>query len=331
MINCNKNNISVYIKQNLNIIQFDYIHVRCYNNIESVFIRGDKIKMIFKKTIYNYLFELIVLSLGCFIMSVGLNMFLEPYMIASGGLTGLAIVLKKIFNTPLWFINLVFNIPLFIFGVKILGKKDATKTLIGILFLTFFLKITEPLTLTFQTNDVLLSSIAGGIVVGISLGMLFRIDASTGGTELACLILNKIFPFISISVFMFIIDGLVITLAGLVSRNIQTALYAIISLYISVKICDSIIEGFNFSKSFTIITNKSDEICNEIMSKLERGVTFLDGRGGYSKEKKDVLLVVVSRREEVTLRKLVDEIDPYAFVIINNAHEVLGEGFSKEA
>lgn len=284
--------------------------------------------MILKNKQYQYFFELITLSLGCFIMSVGLNMFLEPYMIASGGLTGLAIVLKKIFNTPLWLINLVFNIPLFISGIKILGKKDAIKTLIGILLLTFFLKITEPLTLAFQTNDVLLSSIAGGIVVGVSLGMLFRIDASTGGTELACLILNKIFPFISIPVFIFIIDGFVIILASLVSKNIQIALYAIVSLYISVKVCNTIIEGFDFSKSFIIVTDKSKEVRDSVIKNLERGVTFLEGRGGYSNQKKDVLLVVVSRREEVVLRKLINEIDPIAFVIINNAYEVLGEGFS---
>ena len=286
--------------------------------------------MILKNKKYKYFFELIILALGCFIMSVGLNMFLEPYMIASGGLTGLAIVLKNLFNTPLWFINLVFNIPLFIFGIKILGKKDAIKTLIGILLLTFFLKVTEPLTSTFQTTDILLSSIAGGIVVGISLGMLFRVDASTGGTELACLILNRIFPFISISVFMFIIDGAVITLAGVVSKNIQIALYAIISLYVSVKICDTIVEGFDFSKSFIIVTNHPDEISDSIMKNLDRGVTFLEGRGGYSKQRKDVLLVVVSRREEVLLRKLVNEIDPLAFVIINNAYEVLGEGFTRK-
>ncbi|WP_346042391.1 YitT family protein [Paraclostridium tenue] len=286
--------------------------------------------MSLKNKKYKYFFELIILALGCFIMSVGLNMFLEPYMIASGGLTGLAIVLKNLFNTPLWFINLVFNIPLFIFGIKILGKKDAIKTLIGILLLTFFLKVTEPLTSAFQTTDILLSSIAGGIVVGISLGMLFRVDASTGGTELACLILNRIFPFISISVFMFIIDGAVITLAGVVSKNIQIALYAIISLYVSVKICDTIVEGFDFSKSFIIVTNNPDEISDSIMKNLERGVTFLEGRGGYSKQRKDVLLVVVSRREEVLLRKLVNEIDPLAFVIINNAYEVLGEGFTRK-
>lgn len=263
-------------------------------------------------------------------MSIGLNMFLEPYTIASGGLTGLAIVLKSLFNTPLWIINLTFNIPLFIFGVKILGKSDALKTLIGIILLTIFLGITEPLTTVFQTEDLLLSAIAGGIIVGISLGMLFRIDASTGGTELACLILNKIFPSISISMFMFIIDGIVIILAGIVSKNIETALYATISLYISVKVSDTIVEGFDFSKSFIIVTNNSDEIANSIMDNLGRGITFLDGRGGYSREKKDVLLVVVSRREEVHLKRLVNEIDPIAFIIINNAYEVLGEGFSKK-
>lgn len=278
----------------------------------------------------SYIFELIILALGCFIMSIGLNMFLEPYTIASGGLTGLAIVLKSLFGTPLWVINLVFNIPLFIFGVKILGKSDAIKTLIGILFLTFFLGVTEPLTSSNITQDVLLASIAGGIIVGISLGMLFRIDASTGGTELACLILNKVFPFITISTFMFIIDGVVIALAAIVSRNIETALYAIISLYISVKISDTIVEGFDFSKSFIIVTEKPAKISNAIMDQLERGVTVLEGRGGYTNEKKDVLLVVVSRREEVHLKRIVNDIDPMAFIIINNAHEVLGEGFSNK-
>lgn len=284
-----------------------------------------------KNKFFSYTFELMILSLGCFIMSVGLNMFLEPYTIASGGLTGLAIVLKSLFNTPLWLINLVFNIPLFIFGVKILGKSDAIKTLIGILLLTFFLGLTQPLTTTFNTDDILLSAIAGGIVLGISLGMLFRIDASTGGTELACLILNKVFPSISISVFMFIIDGIVILLAGIVSKNIETTLYATISLYISVKISDAIVEGFDFSKSFIIVTDKPNIIGNSIMDNLGRGITFLEGRGGYSNDKKDVLLVVVSRREEVILKKLVNEIDPMAFIIINNAHEVLGEGFSRKA
>ena len=283
-----------------------------------------------KNKYLSHTFELIILAIGCFIMSVGLNMFLEPYTIASGGLTGLAIILKSLFGTPLWVINLVFNIPLFIFGVKILGKSDATKTLIGILLLTFFLRITDQLTSANATNDVLLSSIAGGIVVGISLGMLFRIDASTGGTELACLILNKIFPFISVSVFMFIIDGIVIILAGLVSRNIETALYATISLYISVKISDAIVEGFNFSKSFIIITDKPNKVSNAIIDSLERGVTVLEGRGGYTNEKKDVLLVVVSRREEIHLKRIVNDIDPMAFIIINNAHEVLGEGFSNK-
>lgn len=263
-------------------------------------------------------------------MSVGLNMFLEPYTIASGGLTGLAIVLKSLFNTPLWFINLVFNIPLFIFGFKILGKKNALKTLIGIILLTMFLGITQPLATYHTTDDILLSSIAGGIVLGISLGMLFKIDASTGGTELASLILNKIFPFISISIFMFIIDGIVIILACIVSKNIETGLYAAISLYISVKISDIIVEGFDFSKSFIIITDKSNDLSKSIMDTLERGVTFLEGRGGYTNTKKDVILVVASKREEVHLKKMVNEIDPRAFIIINNAHEVLGEGFGKK-
>lgn len=277
---------------------------------------------------FTDIIDISVLILGCFIMSVGLNMFLEPYTIASGGLTGLAIVLNKLFGTKLWVINLVFNIPLFVFGYKILGKKNAIKTLVGILFLTFFLGVTEPLTNNLVTNDILLSSIAGGIIVGVSLGLLFKVNASTGGTELACLILHKIFPFISVSVFMFIIDGIVILLAGFVTKNIEIALYATVSLYITVKVSDVIVEGFNFSKAILIITDTPDILANSIMDELDRGITFLEGRGGYSNFHKDIIFIVVSKREEAALIRLIHRVDPGAFVVISTVQDVLGNGFN---
>ena len=274
--------------------------------------------------------DIFLLLIGCLLMSISINMFFDPHDIAPGGLTGVSILVSTLTGIPIWLINISVDIPLFLFAYRILSKKDSLKTVLGIIFLTTSLKITENFSNIHITDDVLLSAIAGGIVVGISLGMLFRVDASTGGSELACLILNKIFPFISISTFLFIIDGIVIILAGIVSRNIETALYATISLYITIKISDTIVEGFDFSKSFIIVTDKFDELSKAIMKDLERGVTFLEGRGGYTNIKKDVLLVVVSRREEVHLKKLVNEIDPMAFIIINDAHEVLGEGFSKK-
>lgn len=276
---------------------------------------------------FTYISDMLILILGCFIMAVGLNTFLEPYTIASGGLTGLAIVLNKIFSVKLWIINLLFNIPLLVFGFKILGKKNSFKTLEGILFLTLFLGLTEPLTRMLVTEDILLSAIAGGIVIGISLGLLFRINASTGGTELACLILNKIFPFISISTFMFIIDGIVILLAGFVTRNIETALYATASLYITVKVSDVIVEGFDFSKAALIISDTPKDLSKNIMNELGRGITFLEGRGGYSNLGKDIIFIVVSKREETSLIRLVHTVDPSAFIVITTVHDVFGNGF----
>lgn len=260
-------------------------------------------------------------------MALSLNMFFEPHSIAPGGLTGLAIVINAIVSVPLWLINLVFNIPLFIWAYKILSKKDCLKTIVGIAFLTFFLNITTPLASLNATNDPLLATIAGSIVMGISLGLIFRVNGSTGGTDLIGLLANKYIPSLSIPILMGIADFIVVSLSGIVSKEIEIALYSALSLYITVKVSDFIIEGFNFSKSFTIISDKSSEIIQSIIDDLDRSATLLTGRGAYLKEDKDVILVVVSKKEVVTLKHLIKSIDPGAFIIITDVHEAVGNGF----
>lgn len=265
--------------------------------------------------------------LGCFIMSLSLNMFFEPHAIAPGGLTGLAIVISSVVSIPLWIINLVFNIPLFIWAYKILSKKDCLKTIIGIVFLTLFLNITEPLASLDATNDQLLATIAGSIVMGVSLGLIFRVNGSTGGTDLIGLLTNRYIPNLSVPVLMGLADFMVVSLSGIVSKEIEIALYSALSLYITVKVSDFIIEGFNYSKSFTIISDKSNDIIQSIINDLDRSATLLPGKGAYLREDKDVILVVVSKKEVVTLKHLVKAIDPDAFVIITDIHEALGNGF----
>lgn len=271
--------------------------------------------------------EITCMITGCFLMALSLNMFFEPHSIAPGGLTGLAIVINAIVSVPLWLINLVFNIPLFIWAYKILSKKDCLKTIVGIAFLTFFLNITTPLTSLNATNDPLLATIAGSIVMGISLGLIFRVNGSTGGTDLIGLLANKYIPSLSIPILMGIADFIVVSLSGIVSKEIEIALYSALSLYITVKVSDFIIEGFNFSKSFTIISDKSSEIIQSIIDDLDRSATLLTGRGAYLKEDKDVILVVVSKKEVVTLKHLIKSIDPGAFIIITDVHEAVGNGF----
>ena len=271
--------------------------------------------------------EIIILIVGCLLMGVSINMFLNPFNIAPGGLTGVSIIINTLTNIPIWLINISFDIPLFLFAFRILGKKDGIKTLLGIAFLTLSLKLTENLANVQATTDVLLSSITGGIILGVALGLIFRINGSTGGTDLIGLLLNKSFPSLSVPVLMGAADGCVVILSGIVSRNIEIALYSAISLYIIVKVSNVMVEGLNTSTSFMIISDKYFEIGEGIKSELKRGATILRGEGLYTGNEKNVLLVVVSKKEVVTLKKLVKQIDANAFIIITDIFEVLGEGF----
>lgn len=273
--------------------------------------------------------DIVILLFGCLIMSISINMFLNPHNIAPGGLTGVSIIINSLTGLPIWLINISFDIPLFILAFKILSKKDAFKTFLGIIFLTSSLKITENLAYLDVTDDVLLASISGAIILGISLGLIFRINGSTGGTDLIGILANKFFPSISVPMLMGFADGTVVLLSGIVSKNIEIALYSAIALYIIVKVSDIMVEGINTSSSFTIISDKYREIGMEITEELGRGATILKGSGFYTDKEKNVLLVVVSKKQVITLKKLVKNIDPDAFIIITDIFEALGEGFKK--
>lgn len=273
--------------------------------------------------------DIIILLVGCLLMSISINMFLNPHNIAPGGLTGVSIIINSLTGLPIWLINISFDIPLFILAFKILSKKDALKTFLGIIFLTSSLKITENLAYLDVTDDVLLASISGAIILGISLGLIFRINGSTGGTDLIGILANKFFPSISVPMLMGFADGTIVLLSGIVSKNIEIALYSAIALYIIVKVSDIMVEGINTSSSFTIISDKYREIGMEITEELGRGATILKGSGFYTNKEKNVLLVVVSKKQVITLKKLVKNIDPNAFIIITDIFEALGEGFKE--
>ena len=275
----------------------------------------------------DILIQYIGLIIACMIMAVGLNMFLVPKTIAPGGLSGLSVVISKLTGFPVSNILFTISTPLLLFSVKILGKKDAIKTFIGMAILTLSLKVTEPLSTISLTDNTLLAAISGSILVGLSLGILFRIDASTGGTDLIALMLNRIIPSIPVSKYLSMIDGTVVVLAGVVNMNFETGLYSAIALYIMVKIIDTITAGFDYAKAFFIITEKKD-VLQEAIIELNRGITILDAKGGYTNEDKNVMLVVVNqKKQEVALKKMVKELDEKSFIIVTDVYEVLGKGF----
>ena len=273
---------------------------------------------------YMILISYILIGVGVFAMAIAINYFFAPNTIAPGGVTGFAVVAEQLIGIEIYLINLIINIPLFIFGAKALGKSTALKTLYATFLLSFFLKILPPLVLT---HDLLLSSIFGGVLAGAGLGLVFKFGGTTGGTDLAGAMINDKFPQFSLAGSMMMIDLLVVTFAGVVEKNIEISLYSVIAMFTTVKVIDLVLEGVGYVKAFYIITSMPDAIGDKLMLDLNRGVTSLQGKGMYTKENKEVLLCVVSRSQFSQVKEIVKSIDPKAFVMVTEMSEVLGEGF----
>ena len=280
---------------------------------------------------YRVLVEYLAIALGSGLLAFSLVFFLEPNTIAPGGVTGLAILIQKIFGIPIDFTNLAINIPLFIAGIMILGKafgaKTAYATIMLSVFIRFFYVFFGEISVT---DDLLLAAIYGGVISGVGLGIVFRYGGTTGGTDLGGAILNKFFPNLSTAKMMMLLDLIVVGAAGLVEKRIETSLYSIIALYILVKLIDFIVEGLSYAKAFYIISSDPEAMGKKITQEMHRGVTALSGKGVYTGSNRDVLLCVVNRAQVAKLKRIVHEVDPKAFMMVSTIHEVLGEGF-KEA
>lgn len=279
-----------------------------------------------KKSWYTYLIEYVGITIGTIFMGIALNLFLEPHLIAPGGVTGFAIVIKRLINIDIDITNLVINIPLFIAGVLILGKSFGAKTLYATIALSACIRFLPHYS---ATENVLLAAIFGGVLIGIGLGIVFKFGGTTGGTDLGGAILNNYFKRFSTSSFMMIIDLFVVIFAAVVNKKLETALYSIIALYILVKVIDQIIEGLGYAKAFFIISSKPNEIGETILKEINRGVTVLKGRGMYTGKDREVLLCVINRAQIAKLKEVVHSIDNKAFIMVTDVHEVLGEGFKE--
>lgn len=282
-----------------------------------------------KKKQFNLkiIFEYLALAAGTILMSLSLVWFLSPNKIAAGGVSGLAIVLHHLFNMPIGATMLIFNVPLFLLGVKYLGKLFGIRTIIGMVLFSFFTDFFDKiLKFSVVTDNPLLATLYGGLLLGIGLGIVFRARGSTGGSDIIAQIFsNK--GIMSAGNTFILIDFFVIALAGISFQGIEYALWGFIALYVSSKIVDVVIAGLGYAKACYIISTKSKEIKNEILKKMDRGVTMFKGKGGYSEEDRDIILCILTKREITRLRNLVKQIDPDAFVIIQDTYEVLGKGF----
>lgn len=271
--------------------------------------------------------DYLMIFIGINLTSLALVWFLIPNRIAAGGVSGLATILYHLLTWPVGFVILAINIPLFIACIKVFGAGFGAKTFFGAAFLALAVEFWANST-GVMTHDPLLASIFGGILAGMGMGIAFRFHGTTGGTDLAAQLI-KHYTSLSVGRSLYIIDGIVVLLAGIVFRSPEASLYAIIALVVTGRTIDMILDGFNYAKAAFIISNQADRISRRILEELERGVTGLSGRGLYSGDSKEVLLCIINRTEEIRLKELVRHEDPNAFMIISDIREVLGEGFSQ--
>lgn len=279
--------------------------------------------MINKKVLTDF----VILTTGCILLAVSINVFLVPYKISAGGISAIGTILLYLFGIKMSLTNLFFNIALFIFGCKYLGKGAVIKTALGIMLLSAFLEVTSYIPQ--YTENVIVGVLSGGILMGAGVGMIVKIGASTGGSDFAGLILKKFLPHITLARLILIIDVVIVIMSGIVFKSYTVTVYSLITLFVSSLITDKIIILGDNAKMLQIFSKENKKISNHILNQFERGVTGVRCIGMYTHEESRMLLCVISPKELPIYMNMIKNYDKEAFVIVSNVHEVIGEGFKR--
>ena len=273
---------------------------------------------------YPVIVDYLMIIVGASIMGFAIKNLYDPINLVTGGVSGIAIIMKSVAGIPLWLTNTLCNIPLFLAAWKMKGWTFIKRTFTATAALSLSLYVIPEM--PFLMDDLFLTSLFGGIVSGLGVGLVFLFQATTGGTDMLAALLQKLFRHYSIAHIMQVLDAMVVLLGAAVF-GIRYALYALIAIYTVSKVSDGFLEGLHFSKQAYVISDRYEEIAQAVMNKMERGVTAVDAVGMYSGENKKMLFCVVSKKEIVTLREIVKGIDRKAFLIVSDVREVFGEGF----
>lgn len=265
---------------------------------------------------------------GAALFSFGFVHFNMQNQLGEGGFSGITLILYFTLKLDPALMNLILNIPMFIIGWRLLGKRSLIYTLVGTVSVSIFLKVFQ--TYQFQMHlqdDLLLVSLFAGVFIGIGLGIVFRFGGTTGGVDIVARLANKYLGW-SMGKTMFAFDSVVILLSWITFLDARSMMYTLVAVYVGGRVIDFVQEGAYSAKGAIIISSQSNEIANFITTKMERGVTIFDGHGHFTKEHKDVIYCVVGRNELVRLKSIIHAIDPHAFVSILDVRDVAGEGFT---
>lgn len=263
-------------------------------------------------------------------MAVAYKSIYDSARMVTGGFSGISIIVRYVSTkvlqggVPIWLTNIALNVPLFIAAYNIEGKKFTERAVLGAVLLTVFLAVLPSADL--QEADYFLASVFGGLLCGIGVGLVLKAGATTGGTEMLALLIHRKIKYISIARLIQFLDAAVIA-AGVVLFGIKTSMYAVIAVYISSIVTDSVLEGGKRAYAVLIVSEKNDVIAEMLLEKLDRGVTSFPAKGVYSRKEKNVLLCVVSGKQIPLIKELVWDIDNSSFLVVGDVREVFGEGF----
>ena len=280
--------------------------------------------------------DILAIIFGAGIFSFGIYFLVIPFHFYEGGVTGITLITYYLFKIPVSLMNLLINIPLFVLAWKLLGKKSLYLSLLGTFSVSAWLALFEAMPLSHRYHhfifgafkgDILLACIASGVVLGLGLGIIFNAGGTTGGTDILARIFNK-YTSLTMGKLMLIVDAIVLITVVIVFQDVRTAMYTLFFILIATLVIDLIGEGGFAGKGFLIVTSKPEEIAKKVSDDLGRGITFIRGMGYYSRKDLDIVYCVVSRNEMKQMKDIINQIDPFAFITISEAHEILGEGFT---
>ena len=279
---------------------------------------------------FGVLWRTLTILVGAAIYAAAVDLFYIPGDLTTGGLTGIALILNKLFSWPVGMLVIIMNVPLFLLGGKRIGKHFFIASLIGVGFssilIDIFAIVLPPL--DFLKDDRLLCSVLAGVGSGVGLGMVMSAGGSTGGSDIISLLISRSHEHLSVGRLIMTIDIVIVAANSIIFQDISAALYTAIAMYLSGVVIDSLMYGANIATVAFIVTKKTDEVNRVLIEQLDRGVTILNGPGGYTGAPQSVLICAVGRRQLTILKRLVRQTDPNAFLILSEARDIIGAGFS---
>lgn len=280
------------------------------------------------KKAWKHIYNLIKITAGCAMFGLGFNLFLEPNGLNAGGISGLSMVLVHFLGFgSIGTITALINLPLFAIGGMKIGRNFFLSSLLGMVLLSVFIDVFSVLPV--PETEILIGALYGGVICGFGLGLVFSIGGSTGGSDIIVRLLKLRYQNVPIGMINMVFDLIVAALTGIVFQDLNRALYSGVSIFVSGRVIDAVVYRFDYSKVAIVISKQHEEIARRIGSQLDRGATFLDGQGVYSGQQTKVILTAVKKQQISDLKQLVVAVDPDAFIIVQEAHQVLGDGFAR--